>query len=185
MNMLRNYNFLLFCLLINYVTSFNYISINLNKLDILKPKYVTKQWKINIDTNPKETYYDWLNIVWYNDFHFNSMINSKIITFGDIYGTNSMRSLNFFNTVNQVITNTSYPSKILYKEYVAPSFNSNKGEIKFINNNNKTEVIWNLNYTCLPHTENFIYKMYDDAISTSLKKVKTYSERKKYQNELK
>jgi len=183
--MLRNYNFLLFCLLINYVTSFNYISMNLNKPDILKPKYITKQWKINIDSNPKDIYYDWLNIVWYQDFHLNSMINSKIITVGDIDGKNSIRSLNFFNTVNQVITNTSYPNKILYKEYIVPNINSNKGEIQFINNNNNTELVWNVNYTCLPHTENIVYKMYDNVISNSLNKVKIYSERKKYQNQLK
>lgn len=173
---------ILFCYFVDNVISFNYINMNINKPNFNKPKYISKKWKITVNNKPEEIYYDWLNVVWYEDFYFNSIFNSKIITDGDIYGTNSIRSLNLFNSVNQVISNTSFPSSIIYKEYILPNTNSNNAEIKFINNNNNTDIIWNLNYTCLPFTENITYKIYDNIISNSLHKLKIYSERKKYQN---
>ena len=52
----------------------------------------------------------------------------------------------------------------------------------FKNKNNSTEVIWSLNYKSLPMMEDITYKMYSKIIENSLKKLKIYSERKKYQN---
>ena len=179
--MSKNLFILLFCFFIDNVTSFNYISMNCNKPNTMKPIYVTKKWKITINNRPEKSYYDWLNFIWYNELYVNSIINSKIITYGDIYGKDSIRSINYFSNINQVITNTTYPSNILYKEYILPNRKSNKGEIKFINNKNNTELIWNINYTCLPYTENITYKLYDNIISNNLKKLKLFSERTKYQ----
>jgi len=142
-----------------------------------------KCWNIKINSNPENVYYDWLNNVWYDSYFNNNLCNSKIISIGDIYGTNSIRSMNVFNTVNQIITNTTYPEKIEYKEVILPSINYNRGSIDFVNNNNSTELIWNINYTKtdLELIDKIVYKIYDHVINNTLKKLKIYSERRVYQ----
>tara|TARA_B000000477_G_scaffold2994_1_gene2788 strand:+ start:5331 stop:5822 length:492 start_codon:yes stop_codon:yes gene_type:complete len=131
----------------------------------------TDKWKIKINNTSKQVYYDWLNKEWYGN-------NFNIISEGDIYGKNSIRSI---KNINQVITNVNYPYKIVYKEYIMPLMYSNKGSINFKNKNNYTEVIWYLNYQTLPLLDEITYKMYDRIITNSLENLKTYSERSKYQ----
>lgn len=131
----------------------------------------TNKWKIKIDNTSKQVYYDWLNKEWYGN-------NFNIISEGDIDGKNSIRSI---KNINQVITNVNYPYKIEYKEYIIPLIDSNKGSINFKNKNNYTEVIWALDYKALPLMEEMTYKMYNRVIENSLKKLKIYSERTKYQ----
>ena len=104
--------------------------------------------------------------------------NFNIISEGDIHGKKSIRCI---KNINQVITNVNYPYKIEYKEYIMPLMDSNKGSINFKNKNNYTEVIWALDYKTLPLMEEITYKMYSRVIENSLKKLKTYSERTKYQ----
>lgn len=135
----------------------------------------TDKWKIKIDNTSKNVYYDWLNKEWYNtDF--------EIISEGDLYGKNSIRSK---KNVNQIIINTDFPKKIEYKEYVLPLVKPNKGNIYFKNKTNgSTEVIWFLDYKTLPLLDEITYKMYDKIITNSLKNLKTYSERTKYQNKI-
>lgn len=66
-----------------------------------------------------------------------------------------------------------------------PLVKSNKGNIYFKNKtNDSTEVIWYLNYQTLPLLDEITYKMYDRIITNSLKNLKTYSERTKYQNKV-
>lgn len=134
----------------------------------------TDKWKIKIDNTSKQVYFDWLNKEWYGN-------NFNIVSEGDINGKNSIRSK---KNVNQVIVNTNYPYRIEYKEYVFPLMELNKGYVNFKNKNNSTEVIWSLNYKSLPMMEEITYKMYSRIIENSLKKLKTYSERKKYQNKV-
>lgn len=134
----------------------------------------TDKWKIKIDNTSKQVYFDWLNKEWYGN-------NFNIVSEGDINGKNSIRSK---KNVNQVIVNTNYPYRIEYKEYIFPLMESNKGYVNFKNKNNSTEVIWSLNYKSLPMMEEITYKMYSRIIENSLKKLKTYSERKKYQNKV-
>lgn len=135
----------------------------------------TDKWKIKIDNTSKNVYYDWLNKEWYNtDF--------EIISEGDLYGKNSIRSK---KNINQIIINTDFPKKIEYKEYVLPLVKPNKGNIYFKNKTNGgTEVIWFLDYKTLPLLDEITYKMYDKIITNSLKNLKTYSERTKYQNKM-
>ena len=123
----------------------------------------------------RKTHYDWLNKEWYSS-KFN------IVSEGDLHGKNSIRSK---KNVNQIIVNTDFPKKIEYKEYIMPLVKSNKGNIYFKNKtNDSTEVIWYLNYQTLPLLDEITYKMYDRIITNSLKNLKTYSERTKYQNKV-
>ena len=131
----------------------------------------TDKWKIKINNTSKQVYYDWLNKEWYGN-------NFNIISEGDIDGKKSIRCI---KNINQVITNVNYPYKIEYKEYIMPLMDSNKGSINFKNKNNYTEVIWAFDYKTLPLMEEMTYKMYSRVIENSLKKLKTYSERTKYQ----
>ena len=133
----------------------------------------TDKWKIKINNNSKQVYNDWLNNEWYSN-------NFNIISEGDVDGKNSIRSI---KNINQIIVNTDFPKKIEYKEYVMPLIKSNKGNIYFKNKtNDSTEVIWCLNYQILPLLDEITYRMYDRIITNSLKNLKTYSERTKYQN---
>jgi hypothetical protein len=135
----------------------------------------TDKWKIKIDNTSRNVYYDWLNKEWYNN-------NFNIVSDGDLHGKNSIRSK---KNVNQIIVNTDFPKKIEYKEYIMPLVKSNKGNIYFKNKTNDiTEVIWYLNYQTLPLLDEITYKMYDRIITNSLKNLKTYSERTKYQNKV-
>lgn len=161
--MTKNILFILLSInLFTEVFTFNIINL-VNKTD---------KWKIKIDNTSKQVYFDWLNKEWYGN-------NFNIVSEGDINGKKSIRTK---KNINQVIVNTNYPYKIEYKEYVFPLMESNKGSVIFKNKNNSTEVIWSLNYKSLPMMEDITYKMYSKIIENSLKKLKIYSERKKYQN---
>jgi hypothetical protein len=98
---------------------------------------------------------------------------------GDEYGKNSIRTK---KNINQIITETEYPYKIEYREYILPFFKPNKGEIQFKRKKNNSEIIWKVEYQSLPLLEEITYKMYNNMINNSLKNIKTYCIRKQNQN---
>jgi len=150
--------------LISNIYSFNPYNMMINKTD----KWTTK---INNVSN-KEAYFAWLNNEWYNN-------NYNLIMEGDEYGKNSIRTK---KNINQIITETEYPYKIKYKEYILPFLKPNKGEIQFKRKKNNSEIIWKVEYQSLPLLEEITYKMYNNMIDSSLKNIKTYCIRKQNQN---